>query len=76
MLESLGARQEAVAIEAAVNEAVITRHATPDIGGTFGTRETGGYIASLIRRSPRRGSVPRNDLPASLRAQLRPATHD
>src|SRR3954451_10305825 len=40
MLESLGMKQEATAIEAAVKQAAIDRKGTADIGGTLGTRET------------------------------------
>ena len=49
MLEYLGLQQEAMAVEAAVKEAVITGHGTAEIGGALGTRETGDYIANRIR---------------------------
>jgi 3-isopropylmalate dehydrogenase len=49
MLEYLGLEAEAAAIEAAVKESVVTGHGTAEIGGTLGTRETGDYIANLIR---------------------------
>jgi 3-isopropylmalate dehydrogenase len=49
MLEYLGLRQEALAIEAAVKEAVVTGQGTAEIGGVLGTRETGDYIANRIR---------------------------
>jgi 3-isopropylmalate dehydrogenase len=52
MLEYLGLEAEAAAIETAVKESVVTGHGTADIGGTLGTRETGDYIASLIRTQP------------------------
>lgn len=48
MLDSLGRRTEAVAIEAAVTQAVRERQVTPDIGGHLGTRETGDSIARAI----------------------------
>ena len=49
MLEYLGLQPEAAAIEAAVKDAVVTGHGTAEIGGTLGTRETGDYIANLVR---------------------------
>jgi 3-isopropylmalate dehydrogenase len=49
MLDHLGRRQEAAAIEAAVQDAVTTGHGTQEIGGSLGTRETGDYIAAQIR---------------------------
>jgi 3-isopropylmalate dehydrogenase len=49
MLDYLGARDEALAIESAVGRAVRDRQGTPDIGGTLGTRETGDYVAGLLR---------------------------
>jgi len=51
MLESLGLEQEAAAIEAAVQDAVVNGQGTKEIGGSLGTRETGDYIASHIRRT-------------------------
>jgi isocitrate/isopropylmalate dehydrogenase len=48
MLEYLGARGEAAAIESAVEQAVRNRRGTADIGGTLGTRETGEYVAGLL----------------------------
>jgi 3-isopropylmalate dehydrogenase len=50
MIESLGLKDEAAAIEAAVKDAVVTRHGTQDIGGTLGTKETGDYIAANLKR--------------------------
>jgi 3-isopropylmalate dehydrogenase len=50
MLETLGAADEAAAVEAAVGRAVRENQGTPDIGGTLGTREVGDYIAGLIGR--------------------------
>ena len=49
MLEDLGLREEAQAIEAAVQQAVTARQGTADIGGVLGTRETGDYITGAIR---------------------------
>jgi 3-isopropylmalate dehydrogenase len=49
MLQYLGLGPEAMAIEGAVKEAVVTGHGTAEIGGALGTRETGDYIANLIR---------------------------
>jgi 3-isopropylmalate dehydrogenase len=49
MLDFLGQSAGARAIEAAVRKAVAERQGTSDIGGTLGTRETGDYIAKLIR---------------------------
>lgn len=48
MIESLGLKNEAGAIEAAVKGAVVHGQGTKDIGGTLGTRETGDYIANAI----------------------------
>jgi isocitrate/isopropylmalate dehydrogenase len=49
MLEHLGLRQEAAAVESAVQHAVAAREGTSDIGGSLGTRETGECIARAIR---------------------------
>jgi 3-isopropylmalate dehydrogenase len=49
MLDYLGARDEAAAIEAAVARSVRERKGTADIGGTLGTKETGECIAGLVR---------------------------
>jgi 3-isopropylmalate dehydrogenase len=51
MLEYLGLTEEAKTIEAAVKEAVVNGQGTAEIGGSLGTRETGDYIASAIRKS-------------------------
>jgi 3-isopropylmalate dehydrogenase len=51
MLEYLDLKAEAAGIEAAVKESVVTSHGTAEIGGTLGTRETGDYIANVIRRT-------------------------
>jgi 3-isopropylmalate dehydrogenase len=48
MLETLDAREEARAIEAAVEAAVAEGQTTPDIGGSLGTREAGDFIARKI----------------------------
>jgi 3-isopropylmalate dehydrogenase len=50
MLDYLGLKAEAAVIEAAVQEAVATGNGTPEIGGSLGTRETGDFIASQIRK--------------------------
>jgi 3-isopropylmalate dehydrogenase len=49
MLDHLGLREEAAAVESAVHHAVAARQGTSDIGGSLGTRETGDCIASVIR---------------------------
>src|SRR5471032_1198411 len=51
MLDYLGLKQEALAVEAAVQEAVATGQGTTEIGGSLGTRETGDVISSHIHRS-------------------------
>jgi 3-isopropylmalate dehydrogenase len=51
MLDYLGLKQEALAVEAAVQEAVATGQGTREIGGSLGTRETGDVISSHIHRS-------------------------
>jgi 3-isopropylmalate dehydrogenase len=51
MLDHLGRSREAAAIEAAVQDAVVTGNGTKDIGGALGTRETGEYIAAHVRRT-------------------------
>jgi 3-isopropylmalate dehydrogenase len=50
MLDTLGWREEADAIEAAVRRAVIDRRVTADVGGTLGTRETGAAILENLGR--------------------------
>ena len=50
MLEYLGLNHEAAAIEAAVKESVVTGNGTAEIGGKLGTKQTGDYIAGLIKR--------------------------
>ena len=49
MLEYVGWKDEAAAVEAAVKESVVSGNGTAEIGGSLGTRETGDYIASRIR---------------------------
>jgi 3-isopropylmalate dehydrogenase len=50
MLEYLGLKPEADAVEAAVREAVVSGQGTREIGGSLGTRETGDVIVKGIRR--------------------------
>ena len=51
LLEYLDLKKEAAAIEAAVQDSVVTGNGTAEIGGGLGTRETGDYIVNTIRRS-------------------------
>ena len=48
MLETLGAKHESKAIEAAVEAAIAQGQTTTDIGGTLGTREAGDFISKKI----------------------------
>jgi 3-isopropylmalate dehydrogenase len=48
LLETLGATNEAAAVDAAVLRAVKEHQVTSDIGGTLGTREAGDFIARAI----------------------------
>jgi 3-isopropylmalate dehydrogenase len=48
LLESLGAKAEAAAIDAAVLKAVKANQVTSDVGGRLGTREAGDYIARAV----------------------------
>ncbi len=50
MLNDIGWKAEAAAIEAAVQEAVTTGHGTKDIGGALGTKETADSIIVTIQR--------------------------
>ena len=50
LLETLGAKDEAAAIDAAVARAVNENQVTSDVGGTLGTREAGDFIAAAVRR--------------------------
>ncbi len=49
MLETLGHRDEAAAVERAVEAAVAARQTTTDVGGSLGTREVGDWIAAAIK---------------------------
>jgi 3-isopropylmalate dehydrogenase len=49
MLEYLGLKAEAAAVETAVQAAVVSGHGTNEIGGSLGTREIGDDIANRIR---------------------------
>lgn len=49
MLDTLGLREDARAIDAAVTQAITTRNCTREIGGSLGTKETGDYIASAVK---------------------------
>jgi 3-isopropylmalate dehydrogenase len=49
LLETLGATQEAAAIDAAILKAVKEHQVTTDIGGSLGTREAGDFIARALR---------------------------
>ena len=49
MLETLGAKNEAKAIEAAVEASIAANQTTTDIGGSLGTREAGSWIAERIK---------------------------
>jgi 3-isopropylmalate dehydrogenase len=60
MLEYLGLKQEAGAIESAVQAAIVDGRGTKEIGGSLGTSETGSYIAALIDHKGHDG-VPRGD---------------
>jgi 3-isopropylmalate dehydrogenase len=48
MLETLGRREEAARVEAAVENAVRNGHTTADIGGRLGTREAGDWICRQV----------------------------
>jgi 3-isopropylmalate dehydrogenase len=49
MLEALGAKDEAAAVDAAILKVVKENQVTPDIGGRLGTREAGDFIAAAVR---------------------------
>src|SRR6267378_1064988 len=49
MLEYLGLKEEAAAVEAAVQNAVVSGHGTKEIGGSLGTRETGDVVAGNLK---------------------------
>ncbi len=48
MLDHLGHAQAAARAEEAVREAIRENVTTPDLGGSFGTRETGDWIAARL----------------------------
>jgi 3-isopropylmalate dehydrogenase len=48
LLETLGAKDEAAAIDAAVLRAVKENQVTSDVGGSLGTREAGDFIAKAV----------------------------
>jgi len=48
MLDYVGWKREAAAIEGAVHTAVASGNGTKEIGGALGTAETGDYIASAV----------------------------
>ncbi len=50
MLEYLGWKREAQSIDAAVRSAIREGKTTPDLGGTFGTRELGDWLAERISK--------------------------
>jgi 3-isopropylmalate dehydrogenase len=49
MLEGVGEATAALAVERAVRAAIAAGVGTPDIGGTFGTRAVGDWIAERVR---------------------------
>jgi 3-isopropylmalate dehydrogenase len=51
MLETFGARDEARAIEAAVEASIAQGQTTSDIGGSLGTREAGAFIMAAITKN-------------------------
>jgi 3-isopropylmalate dehydrogenase len=53
MLDYIGWKDEAAAVEAAVAESVTSGNGTAEIGGSLGTRETGDFIASRISTQKR-----------------------
>jgi 3-isopropylmalate dehydrogenase len=48
MLDFLGHRQAADAVEAAVQQAVVEKQITADVGGQLGTRECGDFVVTQI----------------------------
>ncbi|HXH06244.1 MAG TPA: 3-isopropylmalate dehydrogenase [Vicinamibacterales bacterium] len=58
MLDWLGLKAEAAAVEAAVLDAVRTGNVTRDIGGALGTREAGDYIAGRVAAGEARSPEP------------------
>ncbi len=53
MLETFGRRDEARAVEAAVEAAVLAGETTADIGGRLGTREVGDAVAARVQAKNR-----------------------
>ena len=51
MLDTVGWKDEAARIEAAVVDAVAAGQVTKDVGGSLGTRETGDWVAARVRES-------------------------
>jgi len=49
LLETLGATEEAAAIDRAVLKSVQDHQVTSDIGGTLGTSQAGDYIAGILK---------------------------
>jgi len=49
LLDTLGAKDEAAAIDAAVLKAVKENQVTSDVGGKLGTKEAGDFIANAAR---------------------------
>jgi len=49
MLDTLGRRDDAAAVEAAVEAAIAAGQTTTDIGGALGTRAVGDWIAERVR---------------------------
>jgi 3-isopropylmalate dehydrogenase len=49
LLETLGAREEAAAIDAAILRAVKENQVTSDVGGLLGTSQAGDFIAAAVR---------------------------
>jgi 3-isopropylmalate dehydrogenase len=54
MLETLGARAESKAIEAAVEASITAGQTTTDIGGSLGTTAAGDFVASHIKAEGKR----------------------
>jgi isocitrate/isopropylmalate dehydrogenase len=50
MLETIGWREEAAALERSVEAAVAAGQTTADIGGSRGTSEVGDWISADVRR--------------------------
>src|SRR5437667_7847620 len=48
MLDYLGFRREAAAIENTVKEAIRQNKTTPDLGGSLGTREAGDWVVGMM----------------------------